>query len=254
MRSYLAWSLCASLVACRSVVGLTELSFDDDAAAAGAAGSPGDGAGGVSGGAGAGTAGVAGQAGLAGAAGIGGAAGSCDVGPAPNTCAKCERDQCCAEVAACLADAKCVDCVSDPSIPACWDSQAARALLGCANRRCAAACATGGTFCNPISNEGCSGGDACDFNEAGVFTCFPPDNVEPVCAKCDSSGPYCAPGLACLESTCMVYCCDDADCGGGTCDKPSIGAGQLGVCVTSAGAADCKAKLPVASKGACVPR
>lgn len=245
MRSYAY--LLLLLAGCRSVVGLDDLSFDGAPGASGAAG-----LGGAAGAAGAGGGGSSGVGGSGGASG--GAGATCDVGPAPNACAKCERDQCCAEVAACLSDPKCVDCVSDPSLPACWERPLARALLACANRKCSVPCVTGGTFCNPISNEGCSGGDACDLNMSNVYACFPPDNVEPLCAKCDPGGPYCAPGLACLEGQCMAYCCEDADCSGGTCDKPSIAVGQLGVCLTTSGATQCTVKLPVPSKGSCIPK
>lgn len=79
----------------------------------------------------------------------------------------------------------------------------------------------GGNTCNPITQEGCSGaGAACDIGQNG-FQCYPDGNTHALCESCGDAaadGNYCQPGLACV-SKCARYCCDDSDCGTGTCTK-----------------------------------
>src|SRR5262245_2362019 len=70
----------------------------------------------------------------------------------------------------------------------------------------------------PGTNEGCTGGAACDINamETG-FECFAANvSTEAICAACNNSmGPWCQPGLTCYsgENFCRKWCCTDADCG-----------------------------------------
>jgi hypothetical protein len=84
----------------------------------------------------------------------------------------------------------------------------------------------GGAFeCNPVTNEPCSTGEECDRYEVlGTlvgFVCWPPPNPAKLCQYCDpTSGPQCAGGLTCTTTfVCVRYCCTDADCGAGKCDR-----------------------------------
>src|SRR5262245_1258821 len=43
----------------------------------------------------------------------------------------------------------------------------------------------GASECNPVSNEGCDRGEACDTNfNKKSFECFPPPNENDVCTEC----------------------------------------------------------------------
>ena len=88
--------------------------------------------------------------------------------------------------------------------------------------------------CNPVTNEGCmAGAEECDLATGGVFQCFASDPSDaPICQMCDeAAGPFCGAGMTCLgDGSCARYCCDDADCGSGKCDKSSE-PGNVGVCV-----------------------
>ena len=97
-----------------------------------------------------------------------------------------------------------------------------------------------GVLCNPVTNEGCNAdaGEACDFAGAG-FKCYapPPSNTAALCASCDvTNGPACMPTATCVDqgngtSQCFRYCCTDADCTPGHCDKQTFQTDPLGVCV-----------------------
>jgi len=77
----------------------------------------------------------------------------------------------------------------------------------------------GNSSCNPVTNEPCALGEACDAAD-NAFVCFAEGNVGGLCEPCDSdAGEFCQGGLACVGTTCMRYCCTDADCGTGTCVK-----------------------------------
>jgi hypothetical protein len=66
-----------------------------------------------------------------------------------------------------------------------------------------------------------------------------------VCEGCTSQDGSCGPGLVCITTTslgespnpwtyqsqCAHYCCDDGDCGSGTCDKTVLGSSIVGVCL-----------------------
>lgn len=96
----------------------------------------------------------------------------------------------------------------------------------------------GGNACNPITQEGCTGaGASCDVGQNG-FQCYADGNTHALCEGCGdgaSDGLYCQPGMTCVAQ-CARYCCDDADCGMGTCTKTINGmaifptATGLGVC------------------------
>src|SRR5262249_27231286 len=93
----------------------------------------------------------------------------------------------------------------------------------------------GSVKCNPVTNQGCQPGEACDFGMA-AFVCHPPPNDAMLCEKCSNSnpGPFCGGGMHCLEdlglAKCAHFCCDDCDCGSGTCDLTLTGIMGLGFC------------------------
>ena len=100
-----------------------------------------------------------------------------------------------------------------------------------------------GVFCNPLTNGGCDSdaGEACDIDPNGDLGCFPPPppNTAALCAACDDNNIACAPGSTCLPATnapdggseCAHFCCTDADCGSGHCDKTTFLSDPLGFCV-----------------------
>ena len=73
--------------------------------------------------------------------------------------------------------------------------------------------------CNPVTNEGCDPGQACDRDaQNGGFSCFSIGNTEDLCADCGEGFGYCKKGLACVGQ-CGRYCCSDDDCAPGSCVK-----------------------------------
>jgi hypothetical protein len=93
-----------------------------------------------------------------------------------------------------------------------------------------------GHDCNPVTNDGCLPGEACDLGLN--FECFPATGGEAaLCAACDNAAmQFCAVGLTCDSNNdvgkCHRYCCTDADCGaGGTCI--AYYAYGVGVCMES---------------------
>jgi hypothetical protein len=105
-----------------------------------------------------------------------------------------------------------------------------------------------GIQCNPVTNEGCTGGAVCDtsadMNGTLIgFVCYPPPNTQAVCQTCDDmNGPYCAGGETCIGlnmsgtvSVCAHYCCTDADCGSGKCTTTQNGMAEFGPIATSLG-------------------
>ncbi|AKT38631.1 hypothetical protein [Chondromyces crocatus] len=178
----------------------------------------------------------------------------------PAACAECLQASCCDEIANCAANDACwIDCYTMHDTDACHGNQDGHALyhaLGaCFNATdCASACSappiapacdapvdspsagvcvpTGGA-CNPVTNEGCpDDGSACDINQGGTFQCFPPPSPNATCEACGSAAGWCAPGNTCAPGgKCARYCCDDADCGTGTCDKDVLGVATVGLCV-----------------------
>ena len=78
--------------------------------------------------------------------------------------------------------------------------------------------------CNPVTNEPCALGEACDAGDNAFFR-YAEGNVGGLCEPCDSdAGEFCRGGLACVGNTCMRFCCTDADCGTGSCVKTDRGA------------------------------
>jgi hypothetical protein len=107
----------------------------------------------------------------------------------------------------------------------------------------------GDVDCNPITNEGCDGsaGEACDYN-AGAYACYPKPNDLGLCDACGGEDGFCGPGLTCYQritigtdgltvtGKCARSCCDDGDCGGGTCgSKATVGGTSVGVCLDAPG-------------------
>jgi hypothetical protein len=107
--------------------------------------------------------------------------------------------------------------------------------------------------CNPITNEGCKAGDACDTAQGG-YQCYAPPNDKKLCEACGQADGFCEGGLTCI-GTCAKFCCDDADCGTGKCEKSADG---VGVCVKELGKGNaaesaCDAPLASPSGGKCYP-
>lgn len=107
------------------------------------------------------------------------------------------------------------------------------------NGSCVAIDDDAGVGCNPVTNEGCNAdaGESCDIASDGTIQCFapPPPNTAALCATCDSNteclpGSSCWPGTANPSGECMRFCCTDADCGGGHCDKTTFQTDPLGFC------------------------
>jgi hypothetical protein len=70
------------------------------------------------------------------------------------------------------------------------------------------------TFCNPITNEGCTSLETCDLyiDDFGVnFLCYPAFVYGSACNDCFAWGE-CSVGYGCFK-TCAKYCCDESDCG-----------------------------------------
>jgi len=98
------------------------------------------------------------------------------------------------------------------------------------------ACVTlgGNASCNPVTNEGCPAGYACDYSQSDNFICYEPPNDALLCGTCDPmKGPFCAPGHVCIGGLCARYCCSDADCSpGAKCDGAySANKGTVGACI-----------------------
>lgn len=106
--------------------------------------------------------------------------------------------------------------------------------------------------CNPVTNEPCDtqANEACDFNGNGGFECFP-GNSAGLCEPC-GDGMWCLGGLTCTneDQKCAKFCCDDADCGSGTCKKDPV-IPEIGICITAAMTSDCEAPLVSPSLGGC---
>ena len=69
---------------------------------------------------------------------------------------------------------------------------------------------------------------ACDFGQNG-YECYDPPNDQMLCQVCGDVDGYCQGGSTCVD-ICVKFCCDDGDCGTGTCDTTLIGDG-VGICV-----------------------
>ncbi len=195
---------------------------------------------------------------------IGGAGGSCVgvvTGIETPACQACLEQKCCDEVAACRAHEVCWDgCYTNHDEMKCHDSADGHALFhalgGCFGSACNVECGAGNptpictaptatptgscvtldskNLCNPITTAGCAAaGAACDANDQGGFECFPAPNTQTLCMACGESDGWCAAGFHCVAGQCARYCCEDSECGAGTCDKAYFEGGRpAGICVS----------------------
>ena len=114
--------------------------------------------------------------------------------------------------------------------------------------------------CNPVTNAGCEPGYACDSSIKSTFMCYEPPNDGALCGACDvNEGPWCTGGLTCTDDKeCVKFCCDDGDCGTGTCSKVDseggvrFGGVDVGFCVKDTGKAACDAPAVAPSMGKCI--
>ncbi|NUP10177.1 MAG: hypothetical protein HOW73_29355 [Polyangiaceae bacterium] len=174
--------------------------------------------------------------GTGGAGGAGGGPTCTGTIPNANECGFCIESDCCEELSACQGIANCLDCVLGNQTGAvCEDAAVAAAIdaiNSCIECDCVDECIN--NFCNPVTGEPCDveNGFACDLGADG-YVCFGPPNDTPICDACDNAnGPWCENGHTCLsDGSCAKYCCDDADCGSGKCDKTKQGNPDVGVCV-----------------------
>jgi hypothetical protein len=200
-----------------------------------------------------------------GAAGAGGApaAPSCKGKLTPNACADCVEEACCPSLLVCEEDMRCVACVRGSTSPECATRASYLDFTDCIRSSCDGFCkeAPPPKRCNPITNEGCDGGEACDLGPSG-HECYPPPNDRKICETCDPSrGLFCAAGGGCVDGYCLRYCCDKDDCGGKFCDKKITGSKFYGVCVekevifeeTALISPTCDVPAVAPSQGACFP-
>ena len=101
-----------------------------------------------------------------------------------------------------------------------------------------AGCWTGATpKCQPLTNEGCTGTDACDYGLDGSnvpsLTCWNGSNALDVGDACDdAAGDWCKPKLHCTNVGCAHFCCTAADCSSGAnCVAIDAQRGTLGSCL-----------------------
>ncbi|MFO0762880.1 MAG: hypothetical protein U0359_40970 [Byssovorax sp.] len=197
--------------------------------------------------------------GMGGMGGMGGSPVDC-TGILTGDCGTCAEANCCQELSDCNNVDGCLDCLGDNTQCTADNQDAAQAVIDCAQTSCMNECfpppppppdstcavPAGGkgacvvmsadVTCNPITNEPCNTamGQACDTNGAG-FQCYDPPNDKKLCETCGSQDGFCAGGLTCL-GTCARFCCDNADCGAGTCDMSFGFASNVGVCIGGNGA------------------
>jgi hypothetical protein len=85
--------------------------------------------------------------------------------------------------------------------------------------------------CNPVSNQNCQAGHACDQDTNGNFVCYPPPNDVPKGGSCDNQSTFCQGGASCYSGVCTPYCCSSADCTGGKACTPLFTDGTIGICL-----------------------
>lgn len=156
----------------------------------------------------------------------GGPTGDCSkIFEKPNDCTTCLTNSCCSELAVCKGILNCVACLitqteMDKKLCGTPEIDAAATKLGhCQECTCATECLQ--PPCNPVTNEPCDtgAGEACDHAGGGKFQCYAAPNDAKLCEACDAmGGPYCEGGHTCHpDGGCAKFCCNDGDCGTGTC-------------------------------------
>lgn len=193
-------------------------------------------------------------------------------------CTDCLTAACCDEMIACRNEPLCMPCflgqLADGEVCEASAVEAlVTALVACSESRCAVGCATQ-DFCNPVTNDGCGDGGACDVGGDGTgpanFVCYLGPNPRGLCEPCgeEDESQYCGALYTCHidVNKCARFCCDDADCGSGVCelDPNIVYAGvlanandKIGVCLTEHptdggfGTPACDAPAVSPSKGAC---
>ena len=176
----------------------------------------------------------------------------------PNACATCLEASCCAELAACN-DAACIACSNGDMTMCDATNQAMGDALGaCKDTSCKTECTapppvdptcstptpspsngacvtlSAKIKCNPVTNAPCNTamGEACDVTADG-YDCYPAPNKQDLCQPCGTKADgFCKGGETCggVGNTCAKFCCDDADCGAGKCDKSAMSTGGVGLC------------------------
>ena len=190
--------------------------------------------------------------------GAGGGTGDCTTVFPTGDCDTCGQANCCAEGATCNDTTGCADCLGDSTKCDATNQAAHDALITCLQGSCQAECFTkptppdatctvpaappsGGSCvtlttaiaCNPVTNAPCTTGQSCDFADMGMgYKCYDPPNDVKICGACDAQkGPFCEGGSTCDNGLCVKYCCTDADCGAGKCDKTNMFPGGAGECL-----------------------
>lgn len=168
-------------------------------------------------------------------------------------CIPCADRSCCEQQAACFEDDACIICLAAVT-PTCAMNDNFQALDACLVGSCGATCDSitpespacdaplpspssgscivlgGNVGCNPFTNEGCASPQVCDAGQLGGYACFDPPSDAGLCEECGSSvNNYCAVGMTCI-GVCYKLCCDDGDCGTGSCDKTHAQYAPAGVC------------------------
>lgn len=196
----------------------------------------------------------------------------------PGVCTDCLVAACCDELIACRNEPLCMPCfmgqVADAAV--CEPAAVAKlveALATCRKSSCEVGCDTQDA-CNPVTNDGCGGGGACDLTGDTKlppnFVCYSGPNPKGLCEPCSDEDPtlYCGAFFTCHTdaAVCARWCCTDADCGSGVCelDTNIVYGGTLanandkiGVCLTehpvagTYGTPVCDAPLVSPSNGAC---
>ena len=195
---------------------------------------------------------------------------ACDDLLVQERCFDCLETSCCEEVRTCIDDREdggCAACIGGDA-DACTKAKAALALYVCLVQGCQVECGPDApgpqcdapakpsskgscvklddaATCNPVTNEGCDAeaGEVCDYDK-GRYLCYPAPNDQKVCEACGPDAGFCGAGMTCFQSVsigaeglvvsgaCGRACCDDGDCGAGTCQqKVDVSGGSVGVCI-----------------------
>ncbi len=196
----------------------------------------------------------------------------------PGVCTDCLVAACCDEIVACKNEPLCMPCFIGQVADAkdCEPEKIDKlvtALTTCQDSHCRVGCATQDA-CNPVTNDGCGGGGACDVNGdtdgPPNFVCYNGPNVAGLCDPCvdQGVGDLCGALYTCHidVNRCARFCCTDADCGSGVCelDPNIVYAGTLanpgdkvGVCLVEHptdggfGTPACDAPVVSPSMGSC---